>query len=258
MRLAPTEECNSCGARDLRSDVSGRLVCCDCGCVMPGGTGILDGVSYTDREVCGPNPPCAEFHGFVMSRIREMHPSCEGTALGFVLRLDALIRTRSQAAKQRVAQAIAYVAYRLDGVRVRLCTLAAQVGVSETKLRKEVNAISEHLGIVVNDNVEDETDMFEKALLCVVRPSLVRGGRPGVARITQWCKDVMRKIASDDDSLSVEFLNCPPERQAHAMVHLYTKNVHDPFVGGAGRTSASVAKCVKILERAVARLETTT
>lgn len=215
----------------------------------------MDGVSYSDREVCGPTPPPAEFHGFVMTRIRELHPSCEKVALGLVYRLDALVRTRPLLSKECVAQAVAYIVYRSNSARVKLDSLSAQIGVPETRLRKEVDAIAAHLGIDVSKDVEDETTMFTQALLRIVRPSSVVGGAPGVARVTRWCKEVMCNLSRGDRTSSVEFLNCSPERQAHAMIHIYVKLVEDPFVRAVQRPNSSVSKCVKLLERAVSELE---
>lgn len=240
------------------------MVCGDCGVVMPWGCNIADVAAYANRDQFAPPPRDAVCNTPLLSRIREVHPSCFDAALDIVARLvDRYPRAFHPSVLDRVSQAIAHIAYKQNGTYVSIQALAKQVNMPEERLSKEVREISSHSCVSATEiqrfngvgrpDVAEGFEEFGAAVLSFVRPGTVRGGRTTVVQVTRWCKsryDRMRSLKGNE-----RFMNSAPSKQAQAAILLYAQEVDDPFCGGVAAVVSSrnavVRACVVEMRRLV-------
>jgi hypothetical protein len=232
-------ECPSCGAgEDEIKDDCGRNVCTSCGIVLPGGSRIADTVAFSEHDNYKHSRRCAMSDSCpLISILREKQPGCINTAIGIINSADAsLLKGTCASEHPRFAQALAYIAFRVDGQRVNIADLASQVRVPIERLRKDIKRLSRRLGIastsLVNANDIDGSDdgdtsgdvaVFKQALIGVLRQcNLVDPTK--VRQVNSWCTQLFRRALRAKD---IDVINAPPKHAAEAALSIYCRRANN-------------------------------
>ena len=223
-------ECPQCGADgdEVRADTSGRLICGDCGSILPGGSAIYQQSSaWEDGSFATASAkPVASVRCTCLRRLREWHPACESVATRLVDDLgEGFTRNMSEMDQKRHTQALAYLAYRADGQSVTMAHLAADILVPEERLSKDVKSIESKLGLCGFVVAETDADAFAAVLPSLVRQDALREGTR-INDVTRWCHSLFKRSADKGD---VGFLNTSPRNQALAALVVYCERKGTPF-----------------------------
>lgn len=233
-------ECPSCGAgEDELCDEGGRNVCTSCGVILPGGSRITHTVAYSEAENYTPKQASGVDVGCPLIKcLKNRHPGCVTSALNLLGgRVTSLSAGIHSAEMPRYAQALAYIAYKVDGHQVKISDLAGQINVPVERMRKDVNRLSQRLGIAstcpvtgnADDDADDDVDLvaFKRALIDLIRPWHVATASDTRA-INGWCTALFSKATGAGDTTIV---NAPPRNVAIAALSLYCRQDHSVFGG---------------------------
>ena len=234
-------DCPSCGAGEADiKQISGRNVCTACGLVLPGGSSVYDQVAYSEKDNYSDrdHPRKPKNARALIDILEEIHPGCVNSAIGVVnaSKDPNILKGVPTSEHDRLAQALAYVAYRMDGQPANIADLASQVCVPVERLRKDINRLSSKLGIdsvsptTLRDIQDDEDELdasgdvaeFKRALIGVVKPwaSLAVANAARVRDINAWCSNLFRAAMAAGD---VQVTNSPPRCAAEAALAIYCK-----------------------------------
>jgi hypothetical protein len=166
-------------------------------------------------------------------RIRNWHPACERTAIGFARSLTSeFTKGMSKAERVRHSQALAYLAYRDDNqTSVSIAQLASDIRVPEHRLSKDIKAVAAKLGIRgwLTDVDDDDDDVFARAMLAVLKPGFMAKGVT-VRSVNRWCRDLFLRATCAGE---VGVANMAPKHQADAALAIYCEQMGSPFSAGA-------------------------
>ena len=239
-RLSPPE-CDCCGdTESFRTDNEGRIICIACGLHSTHGSAISDRPTFVEHESAIPvlsnnfSDSCP-----LIEKIQTRHPACLDTAKRLVDRCDQPVSKHVHAGDHiRMAQALAYIAYRIAEQAVTRVELASQCDVPVERLSKDIKKLSQRLGIVTLAPVlareiegEDPEEMPEdlkalkSALISQLNKSFLKI-KVSVRCINEWCSDLFL-LALDAKDTAV--INIAPRLQAAALLSLYCQHVQCPF-----------------------------
>ena len=234
-------ECDACGAgEDELNDIDGRLVCISCGVCLPGGSCISNQAAFSEQDNYAYKPPRNSSDSCpLINIVREKHPGCLNTAANLVNAVkDPPAKGMPVSEHTNLAQALAYIAFRVDGQSVTILDMAYQVNVPIERLRKDVKRMSERLGIAsvssvtVKDARDEEDDddangdvaAFKQSMLDVLRPLNLRASKVRVINV--WCTTLFRVALAADD---IDVINAPPKHTAGAILSIYSRQPVNPF-----------------------------
>lgn len=166
-------------------------------------------------------------------RVRDWHPACERTAIGFAQTLTAdFTKGMSKPERVRHSQALAYLSYRDDNqTNVSIARLASDIRVPEHRLSKDIKAVAAKLGIRgwLTEVDDDDDDVFARAMLTVLKPGFMAKGST-VRAVNRWCRDLFVRATSAGE---VGVANLSPKHQADAALAVYCEKLGSPFANGS-------------------------
>ena len=234
-------DCPSCGAgEDEFEECNGRNICTSCGVILPGGSYISDRVAFSEHDNYKPMPrPTLSDSCPLVGILREKHPGCLNTAVAIVNAAEKpLTKGLHSAEYPQLAQALAYISFRADKQRVDICDLAHQVRVPIERLRKDINRLSDRLGMAsvshVDQNTKEDVDdvdasgdvsAFKQEVIAVLRPWNLASASQ-VRSINCWCSALFQAALRAGD---VEVINAPSKYSAKAALSLYCQTEDNVF-----------------------------